>query len=64
MACSDKTHENGFKLKNGRFRLEIWKKFFTVKVVKQWYRLARKAMAVQSLQELKSRLDGTLGNMI
>ncbi|KFQ62874.1 hypothetical protein N334_03783, partial [Pelecanus crispus] len=55
---------NGFKLKEGRFRLEIRKKFFTMRVVKHWNRLPSEVVDAPSLETFKARLDGALSNLI
>ena len=61
---SDKTRGNGFKLGKGRFRLDIRKKFFTVRVVRHWNRLPTEAVNAPSLEALKARLDGALSNLV
>ncbi|KFQ89338.1 hypothetical protein N337_10438, partial [Phoenicopterus ruber ruber] len=55
---------NGFKLKEGRFRLDRRKKFFMMRVVRHWKRLPREVVDGPSLKGFKSRLGGALSNLI
>ena len=55
---------NDFKLEEGRFRLEIRKKFFTVRVLRHWKRLRSEVLNGPSLEALKARLDGALSNLV
>ncbi|KFQ39136.1 hypothetical protein N332_12394, partial [Mesitornis unicolor] len=55
---------NGFKLEESRFRLDIRKKFFTVRVMRHWHRLPREAVDAPSLAVFKARLDEVLGSLV
>ncbi|KFZ56298.1 hypothetical protein N321_03417, partial [Antrostomus carolinensis] len=52
------------KLKEGRFRLDIRKKFFPVRVVRHWNRLPKEAVDAPSLEVFEARLDKALSNLI
>jgi len=63
-ACSDRTRGNGFQPEESRFRLDIRKKFFTMRVMRHGNRLPREAGAVPSLEVFKARLNGALSNLV
>jgi len=63
-ADSDRTRGNGFKLEEGRFRLDIRKNFFTVRVVKHWNRLPSRDVNAPSLEAFKAGPDGALNNLV
>jgi len=63
-ACCNRTRGNHFKLREGKFRLDIRRKFFTMRVVKHWTRLPREVVDAPSLEKFKARLDRALSNLV
>jgi len=63
-AWSDRTRSDGFTLKEERFRLDIRKKFFTLRVVRPQRRLPREVVNAPSLAVFKARLDRALSNLV
>jgi len=55
---------NGFKMRQGTFRLDIRREFFTQRVVTHWNRLPKEAVDAPSLEAFKARLDVVLGSLV
>jgi len=64
MAGCDRTMGDGFRLKEGRFRLIIRKNFFTMRVVKYRNRFPRQVIDAPPLEPFEVRLDEALSNLI
>ena len=52
------------KLRQGRFRLDIRRKFFTQGVVTHWNRLPKEVVDAPSLKALMARLAVALGSLV
>ena len=60
----DRTRGVGLQMSHGRFRLDIWKNFFSERVVKDWHRLPRVVVESPCMKVFRKCVDVALRDVV
>ena len=61
---SERTRNNGHKLKHRKFPMNLRKKIFILRVTEHWHRLPGEAVESPSLEIFKTHLDAILCDLL